>query len=193
MMIRVWGFAKRAFHVLVAIGAILEIVSLGRNLYELASRGALEDIDMPTVPWVIIIALAILVVLMLQGALLSGRAGNRAVAREARRLSEEILTFAVQRRREDPSVGTPIYFLEKDEEKKKQLFYEDVNQSSAYSRETMAQYISQFLSRVIWLREELAKRGVSDKQFDSFYQHPTNILGVESVGMRLGAMAHKLR
>jgi len=56
----------------------------------------------------------------------------------------------------------------------------------------MADYSTRFGARVIAARNELAALGYTDAQLDSYYEHPTNLIGVRIVHERLGALALRL-
>ena len=190
MIVRFWGFAQTAFKWLTAFSTIAWLVSLIRTLYE--TGGALEDI-VPRVSWSVIVGLAIVAALMLGGVLLSARLSTRALVREATRVAGEILAFLAERKSGDPAFAMFDYKPEENEETTRRRWQEHTNRIVAYLQDTMAEYTRRFSSQVLWLRDELAKRGVIDEEFELFYQHPTNPIGVGIVATRLGAMARRLR
>ena len=61
-----------------------------------------------------------------------------------------------------------------------------------YYQETINLYSQKFGSRVVYTRNELAKRGLSDKILDENYENPVNYFGIRTVAERLGALAQQL-
>ncbi len=95
-------------------------------------------------------------------------------------LSSDILGFILQRERDNP-----IYIRTGDWKK-------ETETQSRYSTETMGLYSKQFAARVIATRNLLAKQGLVDQELDRFYEHPTNPIGIRTVGERIGALAEQL-
>ncbi len=97
-------------------------------------------------------------------------------------LSDEILRFLVNRQAHEPPLlveATPAVRF-------------DTAALVRYSGETRARYSQQFASKVIAARDELARQGLTDPELDSFYQDPTNPIGIRIVAERLGALAERL-
>ena len=98
----------------------------------------------------------------------------------AKNLSKEILEFIADRERSGFRLP------------RKETWDLDTELMIREHTETMSQYSTKFGSRVIAVRDELAKNGLKDKELDSFYEHPTNAIGIRIVGERIGALAEKL-
>jgi hypothetical protein len=103
--------------------------------------------------------------------------------RDATLLSQEILQFLTDRVRGEPSLvpgGTDAEWKQNTES------------YLLYSRDTMSLYSQQFAARVIATRNAFAERGLTDKELDSIYEHPTNPIGIRMVGEHMGALAEKI-
>jgi hypothetical protein len=74
-----------------------------------------------------------------------------------------------------------------------ETFKESSNALIKYSQETQNYYAREFAGQISNLRDELLKRKLQDGELDSFYQHPTNYIGLRMLAMRLAALAEKLR
>jgi hypothetical protein len=61
-----------------------------------------------------------------------------------------------------------------------------------YDRETMNQYSVKFAARAQATAVELQDVGLGDESFRLMCEHPTNPLGIEAVGQRLGEYAERL-
>lgn len=103
-----------------------------------------------------------------------------ALKQRAIRLSNEILEFVADRERSNP----PLPRIE--------TWERDVDISTRFSIETMSQFSTKFGARLIATRNELAEQGLTDRELDSLYTHPTNPIGIRIVAERLGALAEKL-
>lgn len=71
-------------------------------------------------------------------------------------------------------------------------FREFSNTISRHSQETQNLYAKEFAGKIAFLRQELLKRNLQDKELDNFYEHPTNYIGLRNVAMRLAALAEQL-
>lgn len=95
-------------------------------------------------------------------------------------LSAEILRFLAERQQQEPPMPRP------------ETWNNDVDAMIRFHRETMSLYSQRFASRVIAFRDAFAQGGLVDRELDSFYEHPTNPIGIRIVGERIGALAEKL-
>ena len=188
-----WDYAKTVFQWLTAITTVITLGSFGIRLYDAARASALEETRLPDIPWSAVVGLAIFTALMFFGVLFFGRLGSRALSGQASSLAGEILEFRAQRSSADPSMRLGQNRPGDDEETKNRRWHEQTNKMIAYSQETMAEYTQRFASLVIWFHGEFAKRGITDDEFNRFYEHPTNPIGIGIVGTHLGAMAQRLR
>jgi hypothetical protein len=180
MPLRFWEFAKKVFVVLAALSTLSWLLSLAGKGYELARSGRLEDIQVPDIPWSIVAVLGFVALLMLTGVLLSGRLGDRALGLEAAHVADQMLAFVGERDRGDLSWDIGSRMSGDSEEERLRQWEEQTNRMISYSTETMAEYTRRFSPQVIWLRNELAKRGVTDQELERFYEHPTNPGAYES-------------
>lgn len=96
-------------------------------------------------------------------------------------LSADILSFLTQRRAGEPPLP------------KRETWDQDVQASIRYSQQTMSIYSETFGAKVIAIHDELASKGITDKELDSFYEHPTNPIGIRIVGEHIGALAERLQ
>jgi hypothetical protein len=64
--------------------------------------------------------------------------------------------------------------------------------AEAYQNQTVAMFAGTFQSRVISIRDALAKQGLKDSQLDSEYKSPTNAFSIRTIAERIGALAEKL-
>ncbi len=80
-----------------------------------------------------------------------------------------------------------------------QLNARDLNESvdqyrkriSAENAETQFLYTHEFYGQVAHLRDEFARRGVTDNELDKFYGEPVYPVGIREVGQRLYVLAHR--
>lgn len=72
-------------------------------------------------------------------------------------------------------------------------FHESSNLQIKHSRETQNSYARDFAGMIANFRDEFLKRGLHDKDLDSFYHHPTNYIGLKIVAIRIASLAEKLR
>ena len=74
--------------------------------------------------------------------------------------------------------------------------FENWNESTQaqikYSQETQNIYYRDFGGKIGHYRNEFLKRGLSDKDINMFYEHPTNYIGMRTVAMKLAELAYKL-
>lgn len=95
-------------------------------------------------------------------------------------LSTSMLRFLLERAQGEPSMP------------RRETWSDDVERQIKYSRETMRLYSLSFGSRVIASRNALAEHGLVDTQLDQLYEFPTNPIGIQIVGERLGALTERL-
>ena len=97
------------------------------------------------------------------------------------RLSADILAFLTQRQVDEPPIP-----------RNRATYDSDMHAFDRYSEHTMSIYSQMFARQVISIHAELARKGISDEQFDTFYERPTNPIGVRIVAEHLGALAERL-
>lgn len=95
-------------------------------------------------------------------------------------LSADILSFLTQRQAGEPPLP------------RRETWEQDVQTEVKYMQQTMALYSQNFGARVIATREELAQKGITDKELDDYYENPTNPIGIRIVAERLGSLAERL-
>lgn len=71
-------------------------------------------------------------------------------------------------------------------------FKESTNRHIKYFRETMNLYDKKFGSEIIFIRQEFLKRNIKSNRLNSFYEHPTNPLGIREIALGLVELASKL-
>lgn len=144
---------------------------------------------LPYYPWYALVALVIWVPLTgyVVYLLTAGRPFAADVPRmevnalysDAIEVSRQILDFVTDRQRNEPAID----FDNWDESTRKQM---------EYSTETNNQYTARFGGKTLALRDEFRRHHLMDKELDRFVEHPTNYIGMRTVGMRLAALAHSL-
>jgi len=93
--------------------------------------------------------------------------------------SRQILDFVTDRQRNEPAIDFDNW-------------KESTRKHTAYSSETRNQYTARFSGKALALRDEFRRHHLMDKELDRFVEHPTNFIGMQTVGMRLAALAHSL-
>jgi len=96
------------------------------------------------------------------------------------RLSADILSFLTQRQAGEPPLP------------RRETWNQDVQDDIRYMQQTMAIYSQTYAPKVIAFHDELASKGLTDNELDSFYQNPTNPTGIRIVAEHLGALAERL-
>jgi hypothetical protein len=136
-------------------------------------RVALPEIGR-IIPWALV-SLWTLIVLARVGAgfLAAGQLRTDAAA-----VASEIITFADAQQRRVPS----------SDNRRWDTYTRDLARVSA---QTQQEYHEKFLARVVFLRQEFAKRQIVDPELDNFYADPKSPLAVRSVGERLAYMAQQ--
>ena len=104
-----------------------------------------------------------------------GTLKNRALA-----LSKEILGFLLDRQRLEPSMP------------RSDSWANDTEKIVRYSTDTNGLFSRNYGAKVIAVRNEFAARGIADPELDSFYEHPTNMIGMRIVGERIGALGERI-
>jgi hypothetical protein len=111
-----------------------------------------------------------------------------------RRLSDEIMQFLSDRRRDDPG-SIPHWFglsATATEEEKTRAFNDSTAKSMRYSTETISRYNERYLARSLALFDDLAERNLAPTANRMYFEHPTNPLGIEEVARTLGAIGHRM-
>ena len=96
-------------------------------------------------------------------------------------LSHEILEFLADRERSSPRLPNSA------------TWKLDTEMMLRHSKETLNQYSIKFASRIISIRNELSSKGIIDEELEKFYEHPTNNIGIRTVGERIGSLSEKLQ
>ncbi len=94
-------------------------------------------------------------------------------------LSRQILDFVTDRQRNEPQID----FQNWDESTKRQI---------AYSTETNNLYFSRYSGKSVALRDEFSRHHLKNEELNRFIEHPTNYIGMRTVGMNLASLAHSL-
>jgi len=94
-------------------------------------------------------------------------------------LYKEIMHFLKEREANEPSIDFDRW-------------EESTNNRTKYTQETMYLYHEKFGSRVVEIREEYLKLGITNEKVEQFYLHPTNPLGIKELAYGLAELASKL-
>jgi hypothetical protein len=82
---------------------------------------------------------------------------------EATQLVKDIANFIRERRLNEPKIDY-------------ENWDEYTDNLIKYSKETMDLYNSEYITRVAEIREEFKRRGITNENFEDYYEHPTNVL-----------------
>lgn len=110
-----------------------------------------------------------------------GASPNLELKLAATKLSAEILQFLTDRQAGEPPLP------------RANTWDQDTQALIRYMEQTVSLESQLFGSRIIAIHDELAKQGLRDGQLDSFYEHPTNPIGIRIVGERIGALAERIK
>jgi hypothetical protein len=160
--------------------ALLALSLLYKAAELVKAKGDASGRQLRALPWVyirIILGACVLFLVVRAGASYLSAWQLRA---DAFSLSGELISFAEKRQELMPSTNTKDW--------------------DAYTRAvarvcsaTQKDYVERFAPRVLLLRREFARRGLTDSPLDSFYAHPSDPLTVRTVGERLALLAQQLR
>lgn len=121
------------------------------------------------------------------------REQRRELKQRAQTLSKDLLEFAAERKRNDPSYeirdSLPV---NASEEQRHGQWQRDAERGLRYSMETNSQYDIKFGGKVLVVRNELAELGLRDKELDELWENPTNYFGMTIVANRISALAERL-
>jgi hypothetical protein len=95
-------------------------------------------------------------------------------------LSADILSFLTQRLASEPPLP------------RRETWEQDMQMEANYFKQTMAIYSQTFGAKVIAIHNELASKGITDRELDSSYENPINPNGIRTVAERIGALAERL-
>ncbi len=76
--------------------------------------------------------------------------------------------------------------------KSNESFAQYRNRIIAEDAETQSLYAKLYYRKAASMRDEFARRGLTDKDLDEFYERPTHPLGIREVGERLSYMGERL-
>lgn len=99
----------------------------------------------------------------------------------AEQLSRDILTFVADRHASEPPLLRPA------------TGQADSDALLKYSTVTVDEFSRRFGARVIAATTAFHDLGIRDRELDAFYEHPTNPIGMRTVGERIGALASRLK
>ena len=146
---------------------------------------ALGSLSAMTIPWLSVFLLVVAIAILFHDRFTPTpytRAQSEGLKVRGLKLSSEILAYVARRKAIDPT-----YTQSANSDRAAAA-----NRLVGHYQETMSLHSRQFGARVIAMQKELHMRGFHDKELDAFYEHPTNPLGIQTVGERLGALAHQL-
>ena len=104
---------------------------------------------------------------------------NATLREETITLYEDIMQFLGEREANVPSIDFNNW-------------EESTNNLTKYYQETMNLYHGNFGPRVVEIREEYLKRGITNDRVEQFYTHPTNPLGIKELAYGLAELASKI-
>lgn len=108
------------------------------------------------------------------------RLSDAELKKQSSQLARELMDFVQSRQASEP----PFAF---------ESFKESSNALVRHSQETQNLYARDFAGKIGWLRQELIKRKLQDQEFDQFYEHPTNYIGLRILAMRLASLGEQVR
>ena len=132
-----------------------------------------------SVGWKTIFALALISVVFFGSSQLTRYKSNRMLGAEALKLSSELIHFSNSR-------------AQRTQRKPNESFTQYRNRIIAEDAETQSLYAKLYYRKVANLRDEFARRGLTDKDLDEFYERPSHPLGIREVGERLLYMGETL-
>lgn len=160
-------------------GGIFLLMLLYKLAQPLKGRLRLPQVLLTEISWRTIGILAAVWIL-----LLGLRAGARSLSdRELRAqvsiLSSEIIAFADERNQKMPAEGQPNWG-------------EYTHTLAQLTEENRSLYSQRFAARAKYAQQELARRGLTDKELDRFHVGAANALVIRTVGERLQFLANQL-
>ena len=108
------------------------------------------------------------------------RMSDSELKKEASEVAREMMEFVQLRQGSEPEFSFESF----------QALTQDLIR---HSQETQNLYYRDFSGRVSKLLDEFLKRKLQNKELDSFYEHPTNYIGLRIVAMQLASLAEKVR
>ena len=128
--------------------------------------------------WKIVLGLIFCLLLCFEVFLLVRVEKKRMLALQARRTAAQLIDFArarAQLNARSPDEPADQYRV----------------RVAAQNAETESFYAKKFYGQIAQLREEFARRGVTDNELDEFYGKPIYPIGIREVGERLYVMADR--
>lgn len=119
------------------------------------------------------------------------RSSKKDLRKQALDLSKELFDFTSKRRKHDPGLTHSSYRASSAEERDK-AWDAYTKLMINYSTETMSNYNAQYLTRALVLHDAFKEKGLTAGDERHWFEHPTNILGIERVATELGTWARKL-
>lgn len=104
---------------------------------------------------------------------------NATLRQQTITLYEDIMGFLGEREANEPSIDFNNW-------------EESTNNISRHYQETMNLYHENFGTRVVEIREEYLKRGITNEKVEMFYTHPTNPIGIHELAYGLAELASKI-
>src|ERR1700730_427184 len=129
--------------------------------------------------WRAILALALIPIVVLGSSRLTRYASKRVLAAETQRLSSELVDFSSSR-------------AQRTQRNSGESFEQYRNRIMAEDRETRSLYANLYYRKVATVRDEYARRGLTDMALDEFYSKPVHPLGIREVAQRLTDMRERL-
>jgi hypothetical protein len=162
---------------LIAAYALWKIILVLESTYR--KKGETELKARESLGWQAILALALIPIVFFGSSRLTRYASKRVLAGETQRLSSELVDFSnsrAQRTQRNPD----------------ETFEQYRNRIVAEDRETRSLYAELYYRKIATLRDEYARRGLTDMALDEFYHKPVHPLGIREVAERLTDMRERL-
>lgn len=136
-----------------------------------------------------VVCFIVLIILLLKG---RKRYGVAELASDMEAMSANLVDFIGERRRYDPINRFKMPRPNWDDGRKHEEWEEQTQELIGYSSATMDIYRKRYARKVIHLVEEAERLGYRDKELDSVYKHPTNVLGIGTLSDRMGALSLRM-
>jgi hypothetical protein len=163
---------------LIAAYALWTVVLFVKARYR--KKGSTEMKVRESLGWRAILALALIPIVFLGSSRLTRYASKKVLAAETQRLSSELVDFSNSRaQRTQRNSG------ESFEQYRHRIMAEDI--------ETQSLYAKLYYRKIATVRDEFARRGLTDMALDEFYHKPVHPLGIREVAERLAEMRDRLQ
>jgi hypothetical protein len=162
---------------LIAAYALWKVVLVLEARYR--KKGNTELKARESLGWQAILALALIPIVFLGSSRLTRYASKRVLAADTLRLSSELVDFSNSR-------------AQRTQRNSDESFEQYRNRIVAEDQETRSLYAKLYFRRIATVRDEYARRGLTDLALDEIYHRPVHPLGIREVAERLTDMRERL-